>query len=165
MGMRAPVTGTNGHLHLISDWADLKRRIIATLGPAGVCREYAELGVKFEGGITAKGKIVCHAMDRPDEHASAFINTATGFYVSKGETAETLSLFDFALKYGGGQFPDWLASIKHFANITGIGVDGRKDGKGRVLEATYDYTDEHGELLYQVIRYRLPSGKKDFRQR
>lgn len=33
-------------------------------------------------------------------------------------------------------------------------------GKG-VIKATYDYTDEHGELLYQAVRYE----PKDFRQR
>lgn len=33
-------------------------------------------------------------------------------------------------------------------------------GKGQIL-ATYDYVDEHGELLYQAVRYE----PKDFRQR
>ncbi|WP_288076439.1 AAA family ATPase [Pseudomonas sp.] len=33
-------------------------------------------------------------------------------------------------------------------------------GKGKVV-ATYDYTDEHGELLFQAVRYE----PKDFRQR
>lgn len=33
-------------------------------------------------------------------------------------------------------------------------------GRGRIV-ATYDYTDEHGELLYQAVRY----DPKDFRQR
>ena len=32
--------------------------------------------------------------------------------------------------------------------------------RGRIV-ATYDYTDEHGELLYQAVRY----DPKDFRQR
>ena len=33
-------------------------------------------------------------------------------------------------------------------------------GKGRIV-STYDYTDEHGQLLYQAVRYE----PKDFRQR
>lgn len=35
-----------------------------------------------------------------------------------------------------------------------------QSGRGRIV-ATYDYTDEHGELLYQAVRY----DPKDFRQR
>ena len=37
----------------------------------------------------------------------------------------------------------------------------RTNGKGRRIAATYDYTDETGELLYQTVRYE----PKDFRQR
>jgi 5S rRNA maturation endonuclease (ribonuclease M5) len=33
------------------------------------------------------------------------------------------------------------------------------------LSATYDYTDEKGRLLYQVLRYRRADGTKTFRQR
>jgi hypothetical protein len=33
------------------------------------------------------------------------------------------------------------------------------------IEATYDYTDGVGELLYQVTRHRGPGGRKTFRQR
>ena len=104
-------------------------------------------------------------MGREDEHPSAFVDVKNGVYHSKGEIVETFNLFDFSLKYGGAQFPDWLGAIRHYAEGAGIKLDVRKDGKGRVLEALYDYTDEVGELLYQVIRYRLASGKKDFRQR
>lgn len=32
-------------------------------------------------------------------------------------------------------------------------------------ECHYDYQDEHGDLLFQVVRYRKPDGDKDFRQR
>ncbi len=163
MGMRAPVT-LNGHAHKEIDWADAKRRIIVALGPEGVRREFTTLGVRFEGATNGKGKACCHAMDRTDERASAFVNTTTGIYHSKGATVETLNLFDFALHYG--KFGDWLSTVKHFAELAGVSLDGaRKDGKGRVLEATYDYTDENAELLYQVLRYRLANGKKDFRQR
>ncbi len=163
MGMRAPVT-LNGHVAKDIDWADTKCRIIAALGPEGVRREFTALGVRFEGQANGKGKAICHAMDRPDERASAFVNVTTGIYHSKGDKVETLNLFDFALHYG--KFGDWLTAVKHFAALAGVNLDGaRKDGKGRVLEATYDYTDENAELIYQVLRYRLPNGKKDFRQR
>lgn len=163
MGMRAPVT-LNGHVSKDIDWADTKRRIVAALGPEGVRREFIALGVAFEGQPNAKGKATCHAMDRPDEHASAFCNLATGIYHSKGEKVETLNLFDFALRYG--KFGDWLVTIKHFARLTGVSLDGaHKDSNGRILEVAYDYKSEDGELLYQVVRYRLPNGDKTFRPR
>src|SRR3954453_2699400 len=36
-----------------------------------------------------------------------------------------------------------------------------KPGAGRRITATYDYTDEHGVVLYQAVRFE----PKDFRQR
>ncbi len=165
MGMRAPVT-LNGHAtYKDIDWKELKRQIVTVLGPEGVFREFKLLGVRFDGSFNSKGKAACHAMDRDDEIASAFVNVTSGVYHSKGATTETLNLFDFALKYGTGKFPDWLGTVRHYAELAGIPLEAKKDGKGRILEATYDYTDEGGELLYQVLRYRLASGKKDFRQR
>lgn len=165
MGMRAPVTLNGQHGGNETDWKDVKRRITAALGPDGVYREFQSLGVRFEGKWNSKGKAVCHAMDRPDDMASAFVNCSTGIYHSKGDQVETLNLFDFALKYGSSRFGDWLGTVKHFAELAGVELNARKDGKGRVLEATYDYTDVNGELLYQVMRYRLPNGKKKFMQR
>lgn len=44
---------------------------------------------------------------------------------------------------------------------TGPLWDEDKTNNKKVIQATYDYTDEGGELLYQVVRY-IP---KDFRQR
>jgi len=163
--MKAPVTlGTHQHLGP-TDWPDVKRRILASLGPDGVLREFKELGLRVDGSYNPKGKAVCHAMGRPDIHPSAFVNVTSGIYHSKGEVVETLNLFDFALKYGGPKFGDWLGTIKHYAELAGVELDARKDGKGRVLESVYDYADELGEVVYQVLRYRLASGKKDFRQR
>jgi len=165
MGMRAPVT-SNGHVSSAIDWLDLKARIVAALGPDAIHREFAALGVLFDDNApNGKGKAACHAMDRPDLNASAFVDCVHGVYHSKGEKVETLNLFDFALKYGAAKFADWLTTVKHYARLCGIDVEVRKDSKGRIVEATYDYTDEAGEVLYQVVRYRLPSGKKDFRQR
>jgi hypothetical protein len=147
------------------DWLDIKRRVIAGLGPDGVLREFAALGVRIEGGYNSKGKATCHAMNRPDKQPSAFLNVRDAIYHSSGDGSETLNLFDFALKYGGPAYGDWLSTMKHYAKIAGVEVNGRRDSKGRVLEACYDYQDAAGTLLYQVIRYKLANGKKDFRQR
>ncbi len=165
MGMKAPISLAERQVYAPMDWKDIKARIIAALGPEGVMREYRALGIKFENGYNSKGKAICHAIDRPDETPSAVVFVQTGVYHANGASQETMGLFDFALKYGNSRFPDWLSTVKHYAEVAGVPLNARKDGKGRVLEATYDYTDEHGELLYQVIRYRLASGKKDFRQR
>ncbi len=147
------------------DWSELKRQILAALGPDGVKNEFSVLGLRFEGTYNSKGKATCHAMGREDVHPSAFVNVVKGIYHSKGETVETLNLFDYALKYGGAKFGDWIETIRYYASLVNIEVDAKKDSKGRILEAIYDYTNETGNLLYQVIRYRLASGKKDFRQR
>jgi hypothetical protein len=40
-------------------------------------------------------------------------------------------------------------------------VEKQSNGNGRVIEATYDYQDEAGKLLFQAVRYT----PKDFRQR
>jgi hypothetical protein len=42
---------------------------------------------------------------------------------------------------------------------------GGGDGKQDEPVATYDYTDEHGALLYQVLRFEKEDGKKTFKQR
>lgn len=42
-----------------------------------------------------------------------------------------------------------------------VGETGMGDGQPRTITATYDYTDEQGTLLYQVVRF----DPKDFRQR
>jgi hypothetical protein len=161
------VTAQSQNLHLGShcDWADIKRRIVVGLGPDGILREFVALGIRIEGECDSRGKVICHAMGRPDERPSAFLNVRDGVYHSNGDGSETLNIFDFALKYGGATFGDWIGTVKHFARIVGIEVNGRKDSKGRVLETCYDYQDSSGGLIYQVLRYRLGSGKKDFRQR
>ncbi|MBA3313340.1 MAG: DUF3987 domain-containing protein [Planctomycetaceae bacterium] len=55
------------------------------------------------------------------------------------------------------------ASVAYAVGLTvgDLFQDRRKPGDGPKIVATYDYRDEHGELLYQVVR-REP---KDFRQR
>ncbi len=145
------------------DWKQLKRQIVETLGPHRVYEAFSELGVRFESKLNGHQKAQCHAMDRPDEVASAFVNVVDGIYHARGGSNETLHLFDFALKYGS--FGDWLTTVKHYAESAGVPINVHKDSKGRVLESTYDYHDISGKLIYQVVRYRLPNGKKTFRQR
>lgn len=39
----------------------------------------------------------------------------------------------------------------------------RRSPPRRHIEATYDYTDEQGTLLFQVVRYHNPDGSKTFK--
>lgn len=74
-----------------------------------------------------------------DRHPSLSINLETG------------SWFCHACMIGGGP--------SHFAKR--LGVSPPEDGKGDDIETTYDYKDEEGRLLFQVVRFR----GKQFRQR
>ena len=74
-----------------------------------------------------------------DRHPSLSVNLETG------------SWFCHACVIGGGP--------SHFAEQ--LGVEPPEDGKRDDVEATYDYKDEEGRFLFQVVRFR----GKQFRQR
>jgi putative DNA primase/helicase len=52
---------------------------------------------------------------------------------------------------------DVIAALK----ARGLWESSQRDTVQRRIVATYDYTDEHGNLLYQIVRYQ----PKDFKQR
>lgn len=142
------------------DWSDLKRRIIAGLDLAD---EYAQLGLRIVGS-PHNGKLQARAMGRDDDNPSAFVSLATGLYYAHGDPPEMLSFFDFALRYG--RFGDWSEVVRHYAARAGVEKPiFRKSGKGWIEEARYPYRDRDGNLLFEVLRYRQPNGKKTFRQR
>jgi putative DNA primase/helicase len=74
------------------------------------------------------------------------------------ETSEGGGVLDLVRAKKGlsnGETYDWLRSI-------GIEVEAKPESRTtRRIVATYDYTDEFGQLLFQVVRYH----PKDFRQR
>lgn len=145
----------------LTDWPTLKQSIIAKLD---VPEEYRALGLKFsKQKPDSKDRIECHAINRPDEVPSAFVNVVTGVYHDSGSDGESLSLFDFALKYGS--FGRWKDVIEHYAAKAGVehGPITVKSG-GRIEEGHYDYRDSDGRTRYRVWRYRLPNGKKSFSQ-
>jgi hypothetical protein len=78
--------------------------------------------------------------------------------------------YDHENKIGGGaadllelkaEVKGVAAIIAWFRDELGIDVDDHRTNGQRIV-ATYDYTDEHGELLFQVVRF---GPEKDFRQR
>jgi hypothetical protein len=144
------------------DWNDLKAKVMAGLD---VVAEYRKLGLRIASEANpSTGKIQAHAMGRNDDNPSAFISTRTGVYHAHGDPPETLSFWDFALKYGA--FGEWSEMIRHYAARADVVVPKfRKTGKGWIQEAVYPYRTRDGDLVFEVIRYRQQNGKKTFRQR
>jgi hypothetical protein len=144
------------------DWKAFKAEVLSRLD---VLAEYRGLGLRTAGEPNpATGKVQAHAMGRPDYHPSAFVNLRTGLYHSHGLVTETLSFWNFSLRYG--RFGDWPEMLRHYADKAGVAFPRfRRTPKGWIEEAVYPYTDRAGEVLYEVVRYRQPNGRKTFRQR
>jgi hypothetical protein len=84
-----------------------------------VLEEYRAMGVVFASERPrSSGMIECYARGRDEKKPSAAVNTKTGRYIDKGGGGESLSLFDFAAKYGG--LVDWQAARKQFAEKAGV---------------------------------------------
>ncbi len=96
-------------------------------------------------------KVKCCFHD--DKEPSLSINFKTGLFHCFACGAEG-SIFDFHMRQNHLSFPESIEDIGRFA-----GLNGKK--KSREV-AAYDYTDETGKLIYQVVRFENP---KDFRQR
>jgi hypothetical protein len=86
-----------------------------------------------------------------DKQPSLSVSIETGTFHCFG-CNEKGSVVDFHMRRNGLDFKDALADL---ARCAGIEADRRQ------IAATYDYTDEDGKLLFQVIRYE----PKDFKQR
>ncbi len=158
-------TSTNGAAtatHEALDWTELKVQILAGLD---IVAEYHRLGLRLAGGINpTTGKVQAHAMGREDENPSAFINTKTGVYHASGDAPESLNFWDFAIRHGS--YGDWSEMLRFYAARAGVEIPKfRKSNKGWIEEARYPYSDRAGDLVFEVIRYRQPNGKKTFRQR
>lgn len=163
MGMRAPVTVLD-EAQPAADWREVKARVVAGLD---VAAEYSALGLRFAGPAAPNGWRPCHAIDRPDENPSAAVHIPTGVYHDLGGDGAVMGLLDFALRHGGETLGlgQWVDVVRHYARKAGVPVGRVERGShGRVLEAVYHYRDRAGEIRYGVFRYRLPNGRKDFRQ-
>jgi putative DNA primase/helicase len=87
-----------------------------------------------------------------DNTPSLSVNLGSGDFNCFGCDAKG-SIFDFYMRL---EEVDFRAALAAFAEIAGLAPEQKK----RIVK-TYDYTDEAGNLLFQVIRYH----PKDFRQR
>jgi hypothetical protein len=102
------------------DFALANEEIISRLD---ILAEYRALGVEFVSvAPRSSGMIECYARGRQENKPSAAVNVTTGRYIDSG-SGESLSLFDFAAKYGG-QFTDWKEARKHYADKAGVKLTG-----------------------------------------
>lgn len=116
----------------------------------------------YGGTLTAKGEGRClfpHNHKNGDADPSMTVRDgrvkcwSQGCFGEKGVDAFGL----VGLKEGLLNFPDQRRRVME---IGGIADQGNGNGQGRIV-ATYDYIDETGALLFQVVRFE----PKDFRQR
>jgi hypothetical protein len=101
---------------------DINNEILSRLD---IIVEYEALGVKFDGRVRDNGYAACYARGREESTASAWVSVQTGRYGDKGN-GESLSLWDFAVRYGNGQWSNWVDARKHFAEKAGVEI-----GRGR----------------------------------
>lgn len=116
---------------------------------------YAE--IKSSAGLYHK--IVCPF--HSDSDPSLSFRSDTGLFKCFGCNVSGDAFKFYGLLKGfsdASQFPEILQGIGQDFGINGSGSS--KKEKGRIV-ATYDYTDEKGNLLFQVVR----SEPKDFKQR
>jgi len=101
---------------------------------------------------TDKNGLVATCPFHEDNKPSLAISTKRGVWKCRGcGKGGGMILFEQSI-----QCVDPTTACKNIAEIVGVNLT---DVERRRLEATYDYRDEHGKLLYQVLRYQ----PKDFR--
>lgn len=94
--------------------------------------EYQTLGLVLTGSYSGGGeKAECFAISRDEQNPSAFVSVSTGRYVDMGPGGENLSLWDFAARYGNGQFSDWKAAKRFYADKAGLPFPASQGGSGK----------------------------------
>ena len=110
------------------------------------------------------------AFDRKDKKPSAAIcidpnHESYGYYKDQGGEGAYLSFWDLASAMG--KFSDWRQAQKHYGDKVGVPHPSVTSGKTisnhqrSEIIAEYDYVDEQGQQLYQVVKME----PKSFRQR
>ncbi len=92
------------------------------------------------------------------------VNAETGQWYCHSRCDEGGDIFDLEVKLTGRPFPEAKAGVEQIigrVNSTNCKPSPLPPTSNRQIVATYDYTDENGELLYQQVRYE----RKDFRWR
>ena len=83
-------------------------------------------------------------------------NPETGLWHCHSQCGEGGNVFDFLIRKDGLAFSDALAAVAAWFGSVPVALPraAERPAKGtRRISATYDYIDEKGVLLYQVVRY------------
>ncbi len=106
-----------------SDLTELRDQIIASLD---IPYEYSQMGLRLASDKPrSSGKMEAYSMTRDERKPSAWIDANTGMYGDSGPGGESgLSIFDFAIKYGGRV--DFKSAFAHFAEKAGVDIKKKK---------------------------------------
>jgi hypothetical protein len=101
-------------------WKELEQKVLEALS---IEDEYKRLGLRITGkSPSASGWLQCRAMGREDKTPSAAIHVAHGLargrYRDLGTQGDSLSLWDFAVRYG--TFADWREARRHYTQQAGL---------------------------------------------
>src|SRR5579885_1521497 len=92
------------------------------------------------------------------------INPETGQWFCHSQCGRGGDIFDLEEALHGGDFPTRKAEIFRLVGRSEPTKPAKPSAGGWREEARYPYTDEDGDLLYEVVRYRKPDGSKTFVQ-
>jgi hypothetical protein len=92
------------------------------------------------------------------------INPETGQWFCHSQCGQGGDIFDLEEALYGGDFPTRKAEIFRLVGRSEPTKPTKPSNGGWREEARYPYTDENGDLLYEVVRYRRPDGSKTFVQ-
>ncbi|HMM43750.1 MAG TPA: hypothetical protein PKA95_17785, partial [Thermomicrobiales bacterium] len=125
--------------------------VVDRLDETAVQAIYRALGVaRFASG--GPGDWLVSSPLRDDRRPSFTIRRADGVWRDHA-TGASGSVFDAVMLARGCAFPEALAFVAEHAGYRPMApaTTATRAGRGRVV-ATYDYRDESGALLYQVVR-------------
>lgn len=123
-----------------------------------------ELSIEVTAQHGDELRIRCVNPEHADNHPSLDVNASTGFALCRscgwgkkehgkpgGDVCKVVAL----ARFNGDAKAAWRWLCER------AGLNGSSNGSGKRIAATYDYRDEAGALLFQVVRFE----PKDFRQR
>ncbi len=128
---------------------------------------YSQFGAFHPSGSEFRGQCPIHGGKRD----SFSVKAEDGLWHCFSECGDIGGdVFAFLSRKDGLDFPDALEALARWSGTTGpevprasstSAVSPKKVSTAKRIVATYNYTDEEGTLLFQVVRYE----PKDFRQR
>jgi len=134
-----------------------KQDIVERLDENAIMAVFRSLGVTTFKTAGRENWLVCSPM-RDDAHPSLSIRRHDGVWNDKG-TEEAGDIFEAVMRVRHCAFPEALEYVAPFVGagsfraspiIHDIKPNGARRGR---VTATYDYVNEDGALLYQVLRY------------